>query len=135
MGHSIREIAAALAAEAAGDLDLAVEGAAEPAMAGPLDLALAMDPKYAAGLSTGAARAALLWPGVDWRALGLQAAIFAPRGRLALAGLTRLMANGPEIAPGVHALAILGYGVEVGCGAAIAPFVTIGSGARIGVRA
>ena len=30
-------------------------------------------------------------PGADWRALGLEAAVFAPRGRLAMAGLTRLL--------------------------------------------
>ena len=44
MAHSIRDIAAALGAEAAGNLDLTVNRAAEPQMAGPQDLALAMDP-------------------------------------------------------------------------------------------
>ena len=135
MGHSIGEIAKALAAEAAGDLMLVIERAAEPAWAGPADLALAMDPKYADGLREGRARAALLWPGADWRAMGLQAAIFAPRGRLAMAGLTRLFDQGPEIAVGVHALAVLGFGVEIGDGSAVAPFVTVGTGAVIGARA
>ena len=79
MAHSIRDIAAALGAEAAGNLDLTVSRAAEPQMAGPQDLALAMDPKYAGGIAQGGARAALLWPGADWQALGLEAAIFAPR--------------------------------------------------------
>ena len=79
MPHSIRDIAAALGAEAVGDLDLTVERAAEPASAGPCDLALAMDPRYGEGITRGRARAALLWPGADWQGFGLRAAIFAPR--------------------------------------------------------
>ena len=54
MGHSIAEIATALGAECAGATDLVVTGAAEPALAGPGDLALAMDPKYAGGIAQGA---------------------------------------------------------------------------------
>ncbi|NJS39637.1 MAG: UDP-3-O-(3-hydroxymyristoyl)glucosamine N-acyltransferase, partial [Rhodobacteraceae bacterium] len=63
MPHTIRDIAAALGAEAAGDLDLTVTGAAEPAAAGPDTLALAMDPRYADGIAKGQARAAMVWPG------------------------------------------------------------------------
>ncbi len=100
MTHSIRDIARALGVEAEGDLDLRVTGAAEPQAAGPDQLALAMDPRYGEGIGRGQARAAMLWPGADWRAMGLKAAIFAPRGRLAMAGLTRLMDPGPVIAPG-----------------------------------
>ena len=86
MAHTIAEIAAALGAEAVGDLSLRVGRAAEPAMAGAGDLALAMDPRYADGISKGRALAAIVWPGADWQAMGLKAAIFAPRGRLAMAG-------------------------------------------------
>ncbi|MDT8855770.1 UDP-3-O-(3-hydroxymyristoyl)glucosamine N-acyltransferase [Paracoccaceae bacterium Fryx2] len=132
MSHSIAEIAAALGAEAAGNLSLRVEGAAEPATAGRDALALALDPKYAPGLAQGRARAALLWQGADWRALGLEAAIFAPRARLAMAGLTRLMDPGPDIAPGIHALALIDPTAEIGAGAAIAPFVTIGANVVLG---
>jgi len=132
MSHTIREIARALGAEAAGDLDLVVAGAAEPARAGPDDLALAMEPRYAAGLTLGAARAALVWPGADWQAQGLQAAIFAPRGRLAMAGLSAIMDPGPFIAPGVHPMTVVDPTAVIGAGAAIGPFVTIGPGVRIG---
>lgn len=132
MSHTIREIAAALGAMAEGDLDLAVTGAAEPQAAGSDQLALAMDPRYGDGIAKGKARAAIVWPGADWRGMGLQAAIFAPRGRLAMAGLTRLMDPGPDIAPGVHALAIVDPSVNLGEGAAIGPFVTIGRDVRIG---
>jgi len=135
MPFSIREIAQALGAEAAGALDLTVARAAEPAAAGPDDLALAMDPRYGEGVMRGAARAALLWPGADWQAMGLRAAIFAPRGRLALAGLTRLMDPGPALAAGVHPLALVDPTATLGEGAAIGPFVTIAAGVTLGAGA
>ncbi|MGV8949917.1 MAG: UDP-3-O-(3-hydroxymyristoyl)glucosamine N-acyltransferase [Cypionkella sp.] len=132
MSHSVREIAAALGAEAAGNLDLRVLRPAEPQTAGPQDLALAMDPRYGAGLAQGRAKVALLWQGADWQSLGLEAAIFAPRGRLAMAGLTRLFDAGPSLAPGVHAMALVDSTAEIGTGAAIGPFVVIGAGVKIG---
>ena len=135
MPHSIRDIAAALGAEAVGDLDLIILRAAEPARAGHQDLALAMDPRYGDGISKGKAQAALIWPGADWQALGLKAAIFAPRGRLAMAGLSVMLDPGPAIAPGVHPMAIVDPTAVIGEGVAIGPFVTIGAQARIGARA
>ena len=135
MTHTIRDIAAAIGAEAVGDLDLVVARASEPAMAGPQDLALAMDPRYAGGLKQGQARAAMLWPGADWQEMGLAAAIFAPRGRLAMAGLSALMDAGPVIAPGIHPMTVIDPSAQIGEGAAIGPFVTIGRGARVGARA
>jgi UDP-3-O-[3-hydroxymyristoyl] glucosamine N-acyltransferase len=132
---TIGAIARSLNAEAAGDLDLVIIGAAEPSMAGPHDLALAMSPQYAEGLKSGRAQAALIWPGADWQALGLRAAIFAPRGRLAMAGITRALDPGPRIAPGIHPTAVIEEGAQIGEGAAIGPFVHIGQDARIGPRA
>ena len=95
------------------------------------DLALAMDPRYGDGIGKGQARAAMVWPGADWRAMGLKAAIFAPRGRLAMAGLTA--ADGPR--PGDRARrASDGGGGPFGQASAtaprIGPFVTIGAGVR-----
>ena len=135
MAFTIREIAAALGAQAEGNLDLTVARAAEPQAAGADALALAMDPKYAEGLTQGAARVAVLWPGADWQALGLEAAIFAPRSRLAMAGLSRMMDPGPEIAPGIHPSAVIDPSADIGAGAAIGPFVVIGRGVRIGAGA
>ncbi len=135
MRFTIRDIAAALDASVFGDADLSVAGAAEPASAGPEHLALAMDPKYADGLSKGRARAAIVWDGADWQALGLEAAIVVPRPRYAMSGLTRLMDPGPEIAPGIHASAVVDPTAEVGEGAAIGPLVVIGPRARIGAGA
>ncbi len=135
MGHRIGDIARALGADCAGDLDLVIGRAAEPAMAGPDDLAMAMDPRYGDGLKLGRARAAVVWPGADWQALGLQAAIFAPRGRLAMAGLTRLLDPGTAIAPGIHPMTVIDPTAVVGAGAAIGPFVTIGARSQIGAGA
>lgn len=135
MAHTIAEIAAALGARASGALDLVMTGVAEPAQAGPDDLALAMDPKYAPGLAKGRARAAVVWSGADWNALGLKAAIFVERPRLAMAGITAAFDPGPGLAPGVHAMTVIDPTASIGAGAAVGPFVTIGAGARIGARA
>lgn len=138
MSYTVNEIATALKAEAFGAVDISVIGAAEPASAGPDDLALAMDPKYADGLARGSARAALVWEGADWQALGLEAAITVVRPRLAMSGLTALLDPGPGIAPGIHTSAVIDPSACIGDGAAIGPLAVIGAGvvlhknARIG---
>ena len=131
----LSDIAAALGARVEGRADLAIRAPAEPAHAGPDDLALAMSERYAPGLAEGRARAAVLWDGADWRALGLEAALFVPRPRYAMAGITALMDPGPRIAPGVHPSAVIEAGARVGEGAAIGPFVHVAAGARIGAGA
>lgn len=135
MSHTIAEIAHALGADCAGETGLTVTRVAEPEQAGPLDLALCVNPKYANGIAKGQARAALLWPGADWQEMGLRAAIFAPRGRLAMAGLTAMMDPGPQIAPGIHPLSVVDPTASIGDGAAVGPFVTIGAGVTIGPNA
>ena len=135
MDHRIGDIAAALGTTALGDAALLVSGVAEPAMAGPDDLALAMSPKYADGLAQGRARAAVIASDMDWRALGLQAAIVAPRPRFVMAGITQAMDAGPQIAPGIHPTAIIDPTAWIGAGAAIGPFVVIGAGVVIGENA
>jgi len=132
MTRTLAEIAAALGARVEGLAEIAVRGAAEPASAGPEDLALAMDPKYAEALAAGGARAAILWPGADWRAMGLEAAILVARPRLAMAGLTRAFDAGPDIAAGIHPAAVIDPRAEIGAGAAIGPLTVIGAGTRIG---
>jgi UDP-3-O-[3-hydroxymyristoyl] glucosamine N-acyltransferase len=135
MAYTVAQIATALGADAAGDLALTVVRAAEPAMAGQRDLALAMDPKYADGIAKGKAEVALLWPGADWQGLGLKAAIFAPRGRLAMAGLSVMMDPGPDLAAGIHPMTAIAPDARLGEGAAVGAFVSIGAGAVIGARA
>ncbi|WP_372841042.1 UDP-3-O-(3-hydroxymyristoyl)glucosamine N-acyltransferase [Phaeovulum sp.] len=135
MAHTVHSIAEALGLVAHGAVDLTISGVAEPALAGPDDLAFAGNPKYAEALRQGQARAALLWQDADWRGLGLQAAILAPRPRYAMSGISRLFDPGPEIAPGIHPTASVDTSARVGQGAAIGPFVTIGRDAQIGPRA
>lgn len=142
MRHSLKDIAAALGAETLGDASLIVTGIAEPGEAGPDDLALAIAPKFAARLKDSAARAAVVWAGAELDELGLDGAIVAPRGRLVLAGLTKMMDDDPAWAnlSGVHASAVIDPSARIGAGAVIAPFVVIGPdvdvgpGARIGAH-
>ena len=135
MPFTIRDIADALGAKAFGDDTLLIDGAGEPAGAGPTDLALAMKPEYADGLGQGSARAAIVWDGADWQALGLEAAIVVPRPRYALSGLTRALDPGPEIADGIHPSAVIDPTARIGEGAQVGPFVVIGRDARIGAGA
>lgn len=135
MAQTVESIARALEARAEGDLSLPIDGAAEPQAAGPRQLALAMSPKYEAGIAAGQAQVALLSEGADWRALGLKAAIFVARPRLAMAGLSKAFDPGPEIAPGIHPSAVIDPTAEIGEGAAIGPFVVIGRGVKIGPQA
>ncbi len=150
---TLGDIARALGLEAAGDTSLPVCAIAEPAMAGPDDLALAVDRRFADALAGGQARMAVLWEGADWRALGLDAAIFCTRIGAVLPGLTGMMDPGPGFEPGIHpsaviapdaeigpdawigAFSVIGRGACIGPGARIAPHVTIGAGARLGAQA
>ena len=135
MDYSISEISEALGATLFGDGSVRVAGVAEPTEAGPQDLALALKPEYAKGLQDGQARAALVWDGADWEALGLMAAIVVPRPRYAMSGVTKLFDPGPEIAQGIHPSAVIDSSAWVGEGASIGPFAVIGRGVEIGARA
>lgn len=132
MSHTVQEIAAALGAEAVGDTALIITRAAEPQDAGPDDLALAMDAKYADGLTKGHAQAAMLWPGADWQALGLRAAIFPARPRYAMSGLTRVLDRGQGFMPGIHVSAIIDDTATVAPDVSIGPLAIVSAGAKIG---
>ncbi len=135
MSYSISQIATALGARFEGDGELSITHASEPQDAAADALAIAMDPKYGARLSDGKAQAAILWDGADWSELGLKAAIFVPRPRYAMSGLTKMLDGGPEIAPGIHPTAVIDDSAEIGANAAIGPLVVIGRGVRIGANA
>ena len=135
---TVGELAKALDARSWGDLSLKVTGAAEPAATQPVGpeggiIAMAMAPKYAEALQPGSI--AILAEGMDPEAYALKAAIFAPRPRLVMAGLTRAFDPGPDIAPGIHPSAVIDPTAEIGEGAAIGPFVVIGAAVRIGRNA
>ena len=132
MSYTVKEIAAALGAQAHGKADMPVDKVSEPQSAGPQDLALAMDPKYAENLSKGRARVAMLWPGADWQALGLEAAILPQRPRFAMSGLTQMMDAGQGFAPGIHPSAIIDPTATLGKGVQVGPLSVIAAGAQIG---
>ena len=132
MIHSVKDIAAALGAQAFGAVDLLIKTVSEPGNAGPDDLALATNPKYADALTQGSARAAMLWDGADWQALGLEAAIIADRPRYAMAGLTQMMDAGQGYAPGIHPGAVIDPTAVLGTDVSVGPFTVIGAYAQIG---
>ena len=135
MGFRISEIAQALGAELVGDGDLEVSGPAEPARASRGQLALAMVPSYADDIANTQAEAAILWPGADWQALGLKAAIFAPRSRYVMAGVTQFFERKPLVDAGIHPSAIIDPSAQIGEGASIGPLVVIGPEVQIGRNA
>lgn len=134
MSHRIADLAAALGLDFAGDGDLRIDRPAHPADAGPDDLAVAMDPKIAKHLRPGP-RAAILWADAPWRDMGFEAALFAPRPRYAMAGLTTTFQHPLHAPQGIHPTALVDPTAEIGEGAAIGPFCIVGAGVRLGPRA
>ncbi|EAQ01160.1 UDP-3-O-3-hydroxymyristoyl glucosamine N-acyltransferase [Pseudooceanicola batsensis HTCC2597] len=132
MTPTIRQIAEAIGARAEGAVDTVVTGAAEPADAGPDQIALAMSSTYAKALGAGSARAAMLWADADWKALGLEAAILVPRPRLAMAGLTGLLDPGQRYPEGIHPSAVIDPSAKLGPDVSVGPMACIGPGASIG---
>lgn len=132
MTHTVEAIARATGLTLLGEGSVTVRRPAEPAEAGEDELALAMTPAYAEALGGSRARAAVVWEGADWQALGLAAALVAPRPRVALAGITSVFRHPAEVAPGIHPTALIEPGAELSDGVAIGPFAVIGTGARIG---
>lgn len=133
--YTIKEIADALGTEAAGDLSLEVTTMSEPQLANADELALAMEESYTEALQKGAAQAAILWQGADWQALGLKAAIFAPRSRYVLSGVTKFFEPEIDIEIGIHPSAIIDPSAQIGDNPAIGPFVVISADVVIGDNA
>jgi UDP-3-O-[3-hydroxymyristoyl] glucosamine N-acyltransferase len=130
--YTVRQIAEALGLAAQGDLDLVITRAAEPQDAAPTDLAMATSAKYAEGLSQGRAEVALLWEGADWQGLGLKAALFATRPRMALGGVSTMLDRGQGFEPGIHPSAVIHSSAVLGPDVSIGPLSIVAAGARIG---
>jgi UDP-3-O-[3-hydroxymyristoyl] glucosamine N-acyltransferase len=127
----LKEIAAALKAELVGDGEILVEGVNHPALAGPKDLAIAIEESALSTLGASAARAAMVRRG-DMVASGSRALLLVDHPRYALATLTRLFARAPHAATGIHSTAVVDPSAKVEEPASIGPFVQIGPGASIG---
>lgn len=132
MPHTIQQIADAVGGLAVGKLDLAITGAAEPATAGPDDIALAMNPAYADHIKEGAARAALLSEGADWESYGIEAAVLVSRPRLAMAGLTKQLDPGQRYPRGIDPSAMVEGSARIGKNVTIGPMTYVGADAVIG---
>ena len=132
---SIAEIAEQLGAIAVGDLSFRVSSVQEPGQAAADQLALAMEPIYAEALMSGNAQAAVVWDGADWEGMGLKAAVFAPRSRYFLSGVTRVFGHEPDIELGIHPTAIIDPSAQIGANASIGPFVIISACVIIGDNA
>ncbi len=130
----LSEVAQALRAEFTGDGNALVTGINHPALAGPDDMALAMEEEALQALGESKARTAILRPGKTGRA-DLAGTIVAAYPRYALAGLTRLFARPPAVAAGIHSSAIVDPTAKIEMPTAIGPFVQIGAGATIGPHA
>jgi len=130
----LSEIAQTLRSEFTGDGNAVVTGINHPALAGPDDMALAMEEEALQALSASKARTAILRPGKEGRA-DLAGAIVAEYPRYALAGLTRLFARPPVVARGIHPSAVVDSTAKIEMPTAIGPFVQVGAGASIGAHA
>lgn len=130
--YSVYQIAESLGAQYAGDKTLEITSAAEPQDANPDQIAIATAPKYADSIASGNARVALLWEGADWQGFGLEAAIFAPRPRMAMGGITRLLDKGQGASLGIHQTAIVDPDAVIGADISIGPLAIISAGAHIG---
>ena len=132
--YTIAQIAEAINATAVGDTSLIITSLAEPADAGPGQLAMAMSAKYLAALSDGGAEAAVLAPDTDWQALGLKAAILPRRPRYAMAGMTAMMDLGQGFGNGIHPTAVIDPSATLGADVSVGPNSVIGPRAQIGDR-
>lgn len=132
---TVQQLATAIGGHAFGDVDLTLTGAAEPADAGPSELALAASPKFLTDLPKGQAKAALLSDGTDWQALGLEAAILVARPRFAFSGLSQAFDASWRRPSGVHATAFIDPTAQIGAGATIGAFTKIGAGVILGADA
>lgn len=132
MRYTLTQIADAIGAVVVGDANLVVTGLSEPQSAKADDLALATNSKYAQSLSQGAAKAALLWDGADWQALGLLGAIIPNRPRFAMAGLSKLADQGQGFGGGIHPMAIVDPSAKLGANVSVGPFSIVMQGAEIG---
>lgn len=132
MTYTIQQIADAIGAKAKGEVNMPISGAAEPASADLDQLALAMKPSFADGLTQGHARAAMLWADADWQSYGLKAAILVARPRVAMAGLTRMMDPGQGYGRGIHPTAMIEPSAQLGQNVTVGPMAYIGPDATIG---
>jgi UDP-3-O-[3-hydroxymyristoyl] glucosamine N-acyltransferase len=127
----LKDIAQRLDCRLEGDGDLEIQAVARIEDAGPSDLTFFANPKYAAELRATRAGAVILGETAE----GAPCAMLRCRHPyLAFAQAVELFGDGWRPQPGVHRLAWVGDGVELGPDVSIAAFAVVGDGVRIGAR-
>lgn len=135
MEISIAQLAAGIGADFAGDSTLIVTSAAEPATAQTDQIALAMSQNFADALTHGNAKSAVLWEGADWRALGLEAALFVRRPRYALSAVSDIFHRPQTVAIGIHPTALVDPTAKLGENVAIGAYAIVSAGVSLGDNA
>ena len=130
---SLGDLATALGGTVKGDPCLQVSRPCPPDEAErQADLAVAINPAQRRKLPASKARMAVLGDATDWRLLGLDGAIVVSPGRIVLARITEAFAPDTCPAAGIHPMAVVEPGAELGEQVSIGPFSVVGAGARIG---
>jgi UDP-3-O-[3-hydroxymyristoyl] glucosamine N-acyltransferase len=131
--RSLGDIAAAIGAELVGDGALKVTAVAHPALAASDDtLALGMDEGSERALEATKAGSAAVAKGRHDILQRFRGGLVVERPRFALAQLLALFDRPPNVAPGVHASAVVDPSASLGDGVAIGPLCYLGPRARIG---
>lgn len=129
---TLREIAAALGCELAGEGDTEITGVAGIEHAGPGELTFLANPKYAPKVKQTRAGAILVSPAA--RGLPIPSLI-SQNPYLDFARALALFYQPPRPACGIHPLACVAPTARLGEGASIGPFAVIGERVRIGRNA
>ena len=130
----LNDIASRLGCRLEGHGDIDIRRVAAIDEAGPGDLTFFVNPKYAGKLRETRASAVILAEGAEAAPPAGVALLRTANPYLAFAGAAEIFAPPPAIPAGVHRLASVASSATVAPGAAVAAFVSIGEGARIGAR-
>jgi UDP-3-O-[3-hydroxymyristoyl] glucosamine N-acyltransferase len=128
----LRDIAAALACELAGDPDLEISGVLGMEHAGPSHLTFLANPKYAHKVKNTRAGAILVTQPVTDHAI---ASLISENPYLDFARALELFYQPPRPAPGIHPQASIAATAAIGEGASIGPFAVVGERVIIGRNA
>jgi UDP-3-O-[3-hydroxymyristoyl] glucosamine N-acyltransferase len=128
---SLRELADRLGCTLEGDGSIEIRGVAGIDAAGPGDVTFLANPKYAAALAATRAAAVIARPDLP---PGPCAMLRTDDPYLAFARAVAVFAPTARPAPGVHDLAAVAAGAQLGHDVSVGPFVAIGEDARVGDR-
>ena len=130
----LTEIASRLECRLEGDGEIEIRRIAPLEDAGPGDLTFFANPKYAPRVRDTRASAVIMPDGADPTPPAGVAVLRTSNPYLAFARAAEVFAPPPSISKGVHRLADVAASASIARDAAIAAFVSIGEGAKVGAR-